>query len=98
MRSLVLAVCGAPACSARFSVRHRQVANIKCDLLNDFATANKARRDAVLADDDALDLHARTARTADTPASAVPAAGAQNECDDQILGLDEEFEKLVGGE
>jgi hypothetical protein len=69
----------------------RQVANIKCELLNDFATANRARREAVLAENAALEPVARGEAASDDR--------AQHEEDAFVeLTLDEEFERLVGGE
>ena len=67
------------------------VANIKCEMLNDFATANQARREAVLADDAALE---ETAVTRDE------ARGAHAAREDAFveLTLDDEFERLVGSD
>lgn len=69
----------------------RQVANIKCELLNDFATANRARREAVLAENAALEPVARGEATSDDRAQQEEDAFVE-------LTLDEEFERLVGGE
>ena len=72
----------------------RKVANIKCELLNDFASANRARRTAVLADDAALELDVDATRGQDTCAAAAPPQ------DDGFVELtvDAEFERLVGGD
>ena len=69
----------------------RQVANIKCELLNDFATANRARREAVLAENAALEPVARGEAASDDRAQQEEDAFVE-------LTLDEEFERLVGGE
>ena len=74
----------------------RKVANIKCELLNDFASANRARRTAVLADDAALELDVDATRGQDTCAAA---AAAPPQDDGYVeLTVDAEFERLVGGE
>ena len=54
----------------------RKVANIKCELLNDFASANRARRAAVLADDAALELDLDIDATRGEDASGACAAAA----------------------
>ena len=64
----------------------RKVANIKCELLNDFASANRARRAAVLADDAALELDIDATR------------GEPQDDDFEELTVDAEFERLVGGD
>ena len=66
------------------------VANIKCDLLNDFATANKVKRDAVLADEKALSTEVPSNGNGEPPAGGEAPAFDHFE-------LDEEFERLVGG-
>ena len=69
----------------------RKVANIKCELLNDFASANRARRTAVLADDAALEL--------DVDATRGQEAAAPPQDDGFVeLTVDAEFERLVGGD
>eukprot|EP00964_Phaeocystis_antarctica_P025785 scaffold14508_cov72-Phaeocystis_antarctica.AAC.7 len=65
-------------------------------LLNDFASANRARRTAVLADDAALELDVDATRGQDTRAAA---AAAPPQDDGFVeLTVDAEFERLVGGE
>jgi len=76
------------------------VANIKCELLNDFASANRARRAAVLADDAALELDLDIDATRGEDASGA-CAGAAPPQDDEFEGefeVDAEFERLVGGD
>ena len=70
------------------------MANIKCELLNDFASTNRARRAAVLADDAALEPDA-VRQGQDANAAVAPPAQ-----DDGFVELtvDAEFERLVGGE
>ena len=72
----------------------RKVANIKCELLNDFASTTRARRAAVLADDAALEPDA-VRQGQDANAAVAPPAQ-----DDGFVELtvDAEFERLVGGE
>ena len=71
------------------------MANIKCELLNDFATANTMRREAVLADEAALSGGEPASPAPPGAAAAEPAASpaaAVAETD-----LDAEFERLVAG-
>ena len=75
------------------------MANIKCELLNDFASANRARRAAVLADDAALELDLDLDATRGEDASGACAAAAPPQDDDfEELTVDAEFERLVGGD
>ena len=78
----------------------RKVANIKCELLNDFASANRARRAAVLADDAALelDLDIDATRGEDASGACAAAAPPQEDDDFEELTVDAEFERLVGGD
>ena len=75
----------------------RKVANIKCELLNDFASANRARRAAVLADDAALELDIDATRGEDASGACAAAAPPQDD-DFEELTVDAEFERLVGGD
>jgi hypothetical protein len=78
----------------------RKVANIKCELLNDFASANLARRTAVLADDAALELDDDETQGQDACAAAA-AESPQDDENDGVVELttaDAEFERLVGGD
>ena len=75
----------------------RKVANIKCELLNDFASANRARRAAVLADDAALELDIDATRREDASGACAAAAPPQDD-DFEELTVDAEFERLVGGD
>ena len=76
----------------------RKVANIKCELLNDFASANRARRAAVLADDAALELDIDATRGEDASGACAAAAPPQEDDDFEELTVDAEFERLVGGD
>lgn len=76
----------------------RKVANIKCELLNDFASANRARRAAVLADDAALELDIDATRREDASEAACAAAAQPQDDDFEELTVDAEFERLVGGD
>ena len=76
----------------------RKVANIKCELLNDFASANRARRAAVLADDAALELDLDLDATRREDASGACAAAAPPQDDFEETSVDAEFERLVGGD
>jgi hypothetical protein len=76
----------------------RKVANIKCELLNDFASANRARRAAVLADDAALELDIDVTRREDASEAACAAAAQPQDDDFEELTVDAEFERLVGGD
>ena len=84
-------------CPGRRPVR-RKVANIKCELLNDFASANRARRAAVLADDATLELETDATRREDASGAACAAAAPPQDEDFEELTVDAEFERLVGGD
>ena len=73
-----------------------RVANIKCELCNDFATANALRRQATLADDALLADEAEAASPAggSRGGDAVGGGGSALGLDEDAL--DDEFERLVG--